>query len=457
MTALDKNNVDNAGKSMKRLKTRRRRICMISTHGYVAANPPLGAPDTGGQVVYVLELAKKLAQFGYKVDIWTRRFEDQPMIEEVAPNTQIIRMPCGGKDFVPKEYMCDHIPEWVQHTLRYIRSKKLRYSFINSHYWDAGIAGQQLSRLLDIPHLHTPHSLGMWKKRNMQTDFDGDGEAFEKKYNFTRRIRDERNIFHECDALIATTPTQLDSLERDYDVAPGHTKMIPAGYDDNRFFPIGLDSRDMIREQFGFRGKTVFAVARLARNKGFDLLIHGFSVAAERLPDARLLLAIGHDERDEGEEEIYQELVQLRKEYGLEDRIDFHGYISDEDLPSFYRAADVFVLSSRYEPFGMTAVEAMASGTPVVATVHGGLYRVLNYGTHALFADTFDKEDLGITVTKPLRHRSLRTRLAENGARIARSLFTWASVSQQILNLAEKHLSRSLTVHVRPSEEAVEG
>lgn len=140
------------------------RIMMISTHGYVAAEPPLGAPDTGGQVVYVLELSKKLGQFGYKVDIWTRRFEDQVEIEDVDENVRVIRMPCGGKDFIPKEYLYEKIPEWVKNALGYIKRNGLNYSFVNSHYWDAGLAGHMVSEKLDIPHIHTPHSIGTWKK-----------------------------------------------------------------------------------------------------------------------------------------------------------------------------------------------------------------------------------------------------------------------------------------------------
>src|SRR3954468_16598458 len=111
------------------------RIAMVSTHGYVAANPPLGAADTGGQVVYVLELSKKLALLGYQVDIWTRRFEDQPEIEPGADRVRIIRMPCGGREFLPKEYLCDHLPEWNENALRFIHRHGLAYTFINSHYW----------------------------------------------------------------------------------------------------------------------------------------------------------------------------------------------------------------------------------------------------------------------------------------------------------------------------------
>ena len=144
------------------------RIAMVSTHGYVAANPPLGKADTGGQVVYVLELSKKLAQLGYEVDIWTRRFEEQPEIEAVAEQVRIIRVPCGGKQFIPKEYLNQKLPQWSENALRFIKKQGLKYEFIDSHYWDAGVAGQHLSEALDAPHLHTPHSLGLWKKRQME-------------------------------------------------------------------------------------------------------------------------------------------------------------------------------------------------------------------------------------------------------------------------------------------------
>src|SRR5690606_10033737 len=136
---------------------------------------------------------------------------------------------------------------------------------------------------------------------------------------------------------------------------------------------------------------------RLATNKGYDLLIDGFSVLAEREPEARLHLAVGGENMDANETTILNQLKRKVDELGLQDKVLFSGYVSDEDLPDIYRAADMFVLSSRYEPFGMTAIEAMASGTPTVVTIHGGLFRAVSYGRHALFADPFDKEDLGIT------------------------------------------------------------
>ena len=413
------------------------RIAMISTHGYVAAQPPLGAADTGGQVVYVLELSKKLAQLGYEVDIWTRQFEDQLEMEYVCEHVRIIRVPCGGKNFIPKEYLCDSLPHWSANALRFINRHGLSYEFINSHYWDAGIVGKQLSEWLNIPHVHTPHSLGIWKMRQMEADYPDDAQKFELQYNFTERILRERILYTDANLVIATTPPQLDLLVEEYDAPAENCRMIPPGSDNNRFFPVGEGSRNSIRNRLGFTGKVVLAVGRLARNKGYDLLVQGFAVLAAREPEAVLHLAVGGTNPTSLEQTLLSELKALVNQLDLEDRVQLGSFIPDEQLPDYYRAADLFVLSSRYEPFGMTAIEAMASGTPTVVTIHGGLHRALTFGRHALFADPLDSEDLGISMMKVLRYPKLRARMARMGAHKARSLFTWTGIAQQLIALVE--------------------
>lgn len=194
----------------------RPRIAMVSTHGYVAAKPPLGAADTGGQVVYVLELAKKLAQLGFEVDVWTRRFENQPEVDVINPRVRVIRARCGGSKFIPKEYLHRDLMEWCENTLRFIKRHRLKYEFIDSHYWDAGIAAQRLCDALRVPHVHTPHSLGLWKKRQMETDYPERAESFEQEFNFSERIHHETILYRNCEIVIATTPPQLDMILADY-------------------------------------------------------------------------------------------------------------------------------------------------------------------------------------------------------------------------------------------------
>lgn len=417
---------------------------MVSTHGYVAVNPPLGAPDTGGQVVYVLELSKKLAQLGYQVDIFTRRFADQPQIDRVSNGVRVVRIPCGGSDFIPKEFLINNLPEWIERTLRFVKAKKLKYQFINSHYWDAGFAAQNIANVLQIPHVHTPHSVGSWKKKQMEVDAPDLKPRFEELYNFRERIRHETILYHTCDILVVTSAPQLDIVREDYKVPTNKIRTIPPGYDDARFYPVSEASRQMIRARLGYGSKKVIAnVGRLARNKGVDLLLDAFKVALERYPEIHLRLAVG----SEGKRSTL--LTKLRKKIRdnrLQKHVTMSGSIPDDELPDFYRAADVFALPSRYEPIGMTAIEAMACGTPVVLTTRGGLYRALSYGEDVLFADPLDKYDFGITLAKVLRFSHLRGRLQQRGALVARSLFTWTGIAQQVLRAVEGRVSQYIEV-----------
>ena len=413
---------------------RRQRIMMISTHGYVAAEPQFGKPDTGGQVVYVLELSKCLARMGYSVDILTRRFEDQSAVERVDDRVRVLRFPCGGREFIGKETLCNAIPEWVENVSRFIKTKELHYSFINSHYWDAGLAGQALSNRHDIPHLHTPHSIGAWKRDNM----DGDAKELEKCYNFRRRIREEKVVYDECDLVIATTPTQREILRAtEYDVPMEKIRVIPPGYDDQRFFPVSLATRTALKQDLEMEGPVVVAVGRMAENKGYDLLIRAMPVVFERIANSRLLLAVGSKEPNDEEVAQVQGLKRLTQELGIADRVVFRDYISDEELPEYYRAADVFALSSRYEPFGMTAVEAMACGTPTVVTTEGGLWEQVTWGTEALYENPFDPEAFGHAIATVLAHPRVWGQLAKYGSQKARSRFTWTGVAQQLLSVLE--------------------
>lgn len=405
----------------------------------------MGNPDTGGQVVYVLELSKKLAQLGYAVDIWTRRFEDQSASEEVDEEVRILRMPCGGGEFIPKEYLYKKLPEWGENALRYIRENALEYDFINSHYWDAGLAGEHLSLELGIPHIHTPHSVGAWKKEQMEKDSDLPPEKMDKIYNFSRRIHHENILYRECDMLIATSPIQLDVFRDAHGVSRDKLRMIPPGYDDNRFFPVSDASRDHIRREFGYKGKVVASIGRLSHNKGFDLLIDAFALVAEREQEAHLRLAVGTETDSTTEDPILTELFKKVNDLGLQDRVTITGSIPDEEMPAYYQAADVFCLPSRYEPFGMTAVEAMACGTPTVVTTRGGLYRTMVYGTDALYADSLDPNDFGYAILNALRHKPISRRLSHHGALKVRSRFTWTGIAQQLIGEVEQR-GKSLLV-----------
>jgi mannosylfructose-phosphate synthase len=416
-------------------------ILMLSLHGYVAARPELGKPDTGGQVVYVLELAKRFSRLGRRVDLVTRCFEDQPEFDEVNENFRVWRVPFGGPDFIRKEDMHDHLNDFVTNALSSIRARGYQYDVVYSHYWDAGWGGQKIAEELGIPHVHTPHSLGWWKQHNMGADMTA--EEMEAKYRFTERIRKEFLVYQTCDHIIATTEPQTTLLQSHYDVLDRHITVIPPGMDEDRFSPVRQEEREKLRVRYDFQPRDVLILGRMAANKGYDLLLQALPTLLQLAPDARLVAAIGGEDSEQDDAGV-AELKQLAEELGVADHIRWVQYVPDRDLANFYRATAVFALPSRYEPFGMVAIEAMACGTPTVITVHGGLFELIKFGQHALYADPFRPVEFGTMLALPMLHPRLAHEFSVEGARFARRSFGWTGIARRTLSLFDSVRQRRL-------------
>lgn len=411
-------------------------LMMISLHGYVAGSPELGKPDTGGQVVFVLELAKRFARLGYNVDVVTRRFEGQPAEDRINENLRVWRIPFGGPDFIRKEDMHDWYGDFVSNLLAAVRRNKLHYDVVNSHYWDAGVSGQKIAEELQIPHIHTPHSLGWWKAKDMASLAEGE----KANYRFDERIQKEFVLYRTCDHVIATSEQQAQLIEDEYDLPQEHITMIPPGIDEQRFTAVTPVRLAEIRRRLGMSRHDVYVVGRAATNKGYDLIIDALPHLLALQPKTRLVLAAGAN----SDEDIA--LVDGWKrqagERGVAEAVDWRGYVPDEDLADCYRAPGVFALPSRYEPFGMTAVEAMACGTPTVLTTHGGLYEQIEFGRHALVADPTRPAEFAAMINMPLEHPWLREKLMVEGARFARRAFGWTGIARRTIDLFERFRGR---------------
>ena len=411
-------------------------ILMISTHGYVGAEPELGKPDTGGQVVFVLELAKRFARLGYKVDVVTRQFEDQPEEDRVNKNLRVWRIPFGGKAFIRKEDMHEHIGDFITNFLLRVKADGLHYDVVNSHYWDAGWAGQRIAEELRIPHIHTPHSLGWWKQQEMK----GARREQDKIYRFKERIEKEFLIYRNCDHIIATTSQQQEILHEEYGLPAEHVRIIPPGMDEGRYTPVQPARLKEIRAALGIGEKDIYCVGRAATNKGIDLLIAALPQTRKISPETKLHLAIGaNSDRDV---ERIDSWKKLAGEVGVTDAVRWLGYIEDDSMADHYRAGGVFALPSRYEPFGMTAIEAMACGTPSIITTYGGLHDNIEFGRHALYADPKQPEEFGAMLAMPLRHERLHDRLSLEGARFARREYGWTGIAKRTLALFDHYKGR---------------
>lgn len=415
-------------------------ILMISLHGYVAAEPELGKPDTGGQVVYVLELAKRFSRLGRRVDLVTRRFEAQPEVDEMNNNLRVWRIPFGGKEFIRKEDMHDHMGDFVTNLLSAIRASSARYDIVYTHYWDAGWAGQKIAEELEIPHIHTPHSLGAWKQETMGTDMSA--AEMETVYRFEERIRKEFLVYQMCDHVIATTEPQAELLKEQYDLLANRVTVVPPGMDEERFSPVRQADIQAIRQKHGLRAHDVLTLGRMAHNKGYDLLIRALPTLFELVPTARLIAAVGGEDSAQDNAGVAR-LQELAAELGVADRIEWVQYVADDELADYYRATAVFSMSSRYEPFGMVAIEAMACGTPAVITVHGGLYELVNFGKQALYADPTRPLEYGTMLAFPMLYPDLAHQLSVEGARFARRNFGWTGIAKKSLAIFQSVAQRS--------------
>lgn len=405
---------------------------MISTHGYVSSPPELGQPDTGGQVVFVLQLSKALAKRGFQVDILTRQFEDQAAMTSVADGVRILRVPYGGPSFRSKETLANFVPELIGAAFQDPAFRQSDYFLINSHYWDAGVAAVRLAKIWKVPHVHTPHSMGLLKRQNRAWGASGESA----NDHIDERIHHERVIYHNANLVISTAGEQTRCLKEsdEYNVPEEKVAQIPPGFDDSLFYRPLEGEQKFIKPLLGWSDPTIFAAGRLAASKGYDLLIQSFPAVLDRIPDAQLIFAIGGVHPVSEESELLISLKILAQSLGVESRVRFIPCVDQARLADYYRAADVFVLCSRNEPFGMTALEAMACGTPTVVTTRGGLWEELNWGQDCIYCDPVDSDALAQAICCPLLQPRIRSQLSQYGASTALSRYTWNVVANRFIN-----------------------
>jgi mannosylfructose-phosphate synthase len=405
-------------------------ICALSVHGYLDPRPILGATDTGGQVTYVLELSKALARLGVAVDIYTRRFGNRSADDTVAQDVRVLRVPCGGDEFIRKEDLLPHLDEYVANMISFVETNGLRYDLIHAHYWDAGYVGVKLADRMGIPLVFTAHSLGAWKKEQM----GGDPDEMEKTFKFSQRIRWEKEIFRRASAQTVTTIDGKQAYKRLYGFESDRLVVISPGVDVRRFRPEPSQPPPRVKTPANY----VFALSRIDSNKGLDFLIRAFDRLRDRC-DASLVIGGGSKDPKPYEVEVKRGLGRLVESLGLSGRVAFTGYIPDDQLDSYYRNARVFVLPSKYEPFGMTVLEAMACGAPVVVTRHGGLSRVLTDRKDCLLVDPSEPEELSSAILEVLSNASLARRLRRAGLELVMKRFSWESIAEQTLSFYDNY------------------
>jgi D-inositol-3-phosphate glycosyltransferase len=333
---------------------------MLSIHSCPLGK--VGGENTGGMSVYIREFARELGRRGHWVDIYTRIHEPiHDQVIKLGQNTRLIHLKAGEEE-IQKLAIYDHLGDFAQDLENFRKQNGLRYDLIHSHYWLSGLTGKRLQQWWNIPHVMGFHTLGAVKNAV------GVG-----KNEPELRINAEKELVKDCQRVIASTAKGKEDLIIHYNATPETISVIPCGVNLDLFRPIG---KEMARCHLGLDGESVILfVGRIVPLKGIDNLLKAMTYLEKKR--GIKLVVIGGDEHSQAE---LQRLKSLSWSLKIHESVIFLGLVQQERLPFYYSAADLCVVPSYYESFGLVLLESLACGTPVVATKVGGAESVIRHG-----------------------------------------------------------------------------
>jgi D-inositol-3-phosphate glycosyltransferase len=420
------------------------RIAMLSAHSCPVGK--LGTKDTGGMSVYIRELARELGKQGHLVDVYTRVHDPKDrQIYELNQNARLIHLRAGEDEEIQKLAVYFHLPEFVSNLENFRKQNNLQYNLIFSHYWLSALAGIYLQQWWHVPHIIMFHTLGAVKNAIKERDCLVPGESEPEL-----RIETERDLVQKCHHIVAPTEREKTELIRHYGASSEKISVVPCGVNLEQFKAL---DKTQARQYLGFacpphmkyRGsqrnndKIILFVGRIDPLKGLDKLI-------EALPYLRhiqglRLVVIG------GGEHSQHEIERLRKlacDFKIQEAVTFLGLVKHEQLPYFYSAADVCVVPSYYESFGLVALESLACGTPVVATDVGNLKSIIRQGKTGYVLKDNAPHHLADKIVLLLSRPSADTKSAQL-IRSTVSKFSWANVAELIVRDCQLVLANYLT------------
>lgn len=350
----------------------KKRIAMISYHTCPLASKE--GKTTGGLEIYVLELSKALAAQGIEVDIFTRSQDTHdPLIEEIAPNLRLFHLPVGPKERIEKKKLTQYIPEYVDEFMRFTKSRNLKYDILHCHYYMSGLIGLEINKKsgIKLPLLMYFHTLALMK--NLVAHDELEKEEIE-------RIQAEYTLVKEVDLIITPTESEKSYLEYLYLADKNKMVIIPPGVNTNFFKPI---DQCEAKKKIGTKkeDKILLFVGRIEPLKGLDMLMYALKVLIMKNPELQVCLwIVGGDISQPQELWSHQlkMLQQLKEVLHLSMRVKFVGLKTQEELPAYYNAAEMVIMPSHYESFGMVTLEAMACGTPVITTNVAGVSQLID-------------------------------------------------------------------------------
>lgn len=418
-----------------------RRIAMISEH----ASPlgVLGGVDSGGQNVYVAHVAGELARRGYDVDVFTRKDDlRQETTVELARNLRLVHVSAGPPTRIPKEDLLPYMDEFAAWLMNFVR-REPEYHLSHANFWMSGMVASKLKQTLGLPYVITFHALGRVRQLHQGPD-----DRFPPE-----RANIERRLVQDADRIIAECPQDEDDQVEHYAADPMKIRVIPCGFDENELWPV---EQSVARHAIDYRSDEplVLHVGRMVPRKGIDTAIAGFARLVHRHGVKARMLIVGGDS-NRPDPEITPEIGRLRavaEAEGVGRRVQFTGRRPRMILRHYYSAADVFVTTPWYEPFGITPVEAMACGVPVIGSSVGGIkYTVADRQTGFLVPPR-DPDALAQRLCDVLTDRQLRANLSREAVRRVKRLFTWRKVASAIADVYEEVLGEPATRTAGDSE-----
>jgi D-inositol-3-phosphate glycosyltransferase len=401
-----------------------RRLAVLSLHTSPLAQP--GQGDSGGMNVYVRELVSALAQAGVQADVFTRRSDlDVPDVVDVEPGFRVVHVEAGPVGLA-KEQLPDIVDEFADGVASHL-AELGDVDALHANYWLSGVAGHRLKHELDLPLVSTFHTLARVKAET------GDAEP-------ERRVRAEAEVIGCSDAILASCEAEADQLERLYGADRSRIELVAPGVD-HAFFSAGPrdGARTALQHLDLGDGPVLLFVGRIQPLKGLDVAVR--ALAALRRPDARLVV-VGGASGAEGAAEV-DRIDKLIAELGVSDQVRMVEPVPHHLLSTYYRAADLVLVPSRSESFGLVALEAAACGTPVVAAAVGGLRTLVDHGRTGFLVDGRDPAVFASYAEQILDAPALADELSRQAARRAAN-YTWSTAAGRLRRIYGDLTARAL-------------
>jgi len=438
-------------------------IALISVHGRIRGHDlELGLEsDTGGQTLYVVELARALGRHPevQKVDLFTRRIVDDSVdddyaqpIEELDDGVRIVRIDAGPPEYIRKELLWDHLDSFADNMLDFLRRQESLPDVVHGHYADAGYVGTRLDHILGCPLVYTGHSLGRVKRRRLLAG-GAKQQELEEKYFISRRIEAEEVTLTEAVRVVTSTRQEVEEQYALYDqYQPDRMRVIPPGLDLGRFHPDGDPAETAEIEANLARWlrdpelPIVLAIARPDARKNLPILIRTFGESEALRKAANLVIVAGNRDDVRLEEQSYEGV--LTNLLLAIDAYDVHGSVAmpkrhrRDEVPLYYRLAarrkGVFINPALTEPFGLTLLEAAASGLPIVATEDGGPTEILSKCGNGVLIDPLDSDAISAAILSIIGDRERWEQLSKSGVKGVQRHYSWSSHARDYVEVLKE-------------------